>query len=74
MLGKRFDWKINFRTYAKSKAEGASVNKKFESYEADVEDKMPRLTMVLCLFVASQGFQNSLYKLLKEKEGTFHLD
>jgi hypothetical protein len=74
MLNHRYEWKINFRTFVKTRAEGSSVSKKYEGYEAEVDDKMPRLTMVLTTFMASSTFQKDLYKLLKESSGSFHMD
>lgn len=56
MLSARYEWKINFRTFVKTRAEGQSVAKKYEGYEAEVDDKMPRLTMVLTQFMASAQF------------------
>ena len=72
MLNHRYEWKINFRTFVKTRAEGQSVNKKYEGYEAEVDDKMPHLTMVLTTLIASQKFKNDVYKLLKETN--FNLD
>lgn len=73
MLNKRYESKINFRTFVKTKAEGQVVNKKYEGYEAEVDDKIPRLTMVLTTLLASNQFKQDVYKLLKETSG-FHLD